>query len=83
MDRAPNQSLRSDLESVARAYVRAADLEEASRAEGQDPGEDLAVLRADLQALLMETLRENMIPLFDRAHAAQIAYQIVFKSPAA
>jgi len=64
------------LESVARAYTQCVDLEERARSSGSLLAEDLAILRADLHALLMESLRQAHIPFADRSHAARIAFEL-------
>jgi len=72
-----------NLQSIARAYTACAELEEKARFESDGLAEDLSVLRAELHALLMETLREHKIPFSDRADAARLAYELAAKHQAA
>ena len=65
-----------NLEAIAKAYVSCVELEEQARGESPDLAEDLAILRADLHALLMDSLRQANIPFSDRSTAAQLAYDI-------
>ena len=66
-----------NLEAIAKAYIDCVELE--SRALQDAPGlsEDIAILRADLHALLMEALRQANIPFAVRSHAAQLAFNII------
>ena len=63
------------LEAIAKAYIAAIELDEKARAI-DSVSEEAAILRADLHALLMESLRENGIQFSDRSDAARIAYEI-------
>ncbi len=65
------------LEKIARAYTQCVELEERARSENAALADDLAVLRADLHALLMETLTAARIPFSDRADAARIAFELI------
>jgi hypothetical protein len=65
-----------NLEAVAKAYISCIELEERAHQEASQLAEDLAILRADLHALLMQALRAANIPFIDRAHAARLAYDI-------
>jgi len=67
------------LEVVARAYVACVELEDKIQAAAPALTEEISELRADLHALLMDSLRENNIAFADRAQAAQIAFQIAAK----
>ena len=71
-----NSNYRIDLPAIAKAYVDCVEIEERLQRDGSLVAEDLALLRADLHALLMQALRQADIPFTDRAHAAQLAYQI-------
>ncbi len=63
-------------EEIARAYLDAVESEERAAAEFPERAAELGERRAELHALLMQTLRENNIPFTDRADAAQIAYRL-------
>lgn len=65
-----------NLQAIARAYVSCVELEEKARSEAPELSEDLALLRADLHAILMDALRQSNIPFADRQHAARIAFEI-------
>jgi hypothetical protein len=65
-----------NLEAIAKAYITCVELEERAQGEASLLSEDLAVLRADLHALLMQALRDAGIPFTDRAHAACLAFQL-------
>jgi len=65
-----------NLEAIARAYVKSVELEEQAGADAPSLAEDLASLRADLHALLMDALRQSKIPFADRQDAARIAFEI-------
>ena len=64
------------LEAIAKAYTACVDLEERARRESPELAEETAVLRSDLHALLMDTLRQAHIPFADRSDAARIAFEI-------
>jgi len=66
-----------NLETIARAYVTSVELEDRSRQESGLLAEDLALLRADLHALLLDALRQAHIAFSDRSDAAKIAFDIV------
>jgi hypothetical protein len=68
-----------NLENIARTYVSAAELEEEMRAQSSDSLDHVSELRSDLHARLMDALRENHIPVADRAEAAAIAFELVKK----
>jgi len=72
-----------NLEAVARAYVSCVELEEKAGSEAPELSEDLALLRADLHAVLMDTLRQSNISFADRQDAARIAFEIARQSPVA
>ena len=62
---------------IARAYLACIDLEERVRSESPQMAEEVGPLRAELHALLMQSLREANIPFVDRADAARIAAELV------
>jgi hypothetical protein len=68
-----------NLEAVAKAYVNCVELEERAQRDAPSMAEDLSLLRSDLHAMLMETLRDAHIPYSDRSDAAHIAFEIVQK----
>ncbi len=70
------------LSDVARAYVASVELEERVRSEAPALSEEISVLRADLHALLMESLRENHVPFADRSDAARIAFELTHQPTA-
>ncbi len=65
------------LETLARAYTACIELEERMQGEAPELLEDMSLLRADLHALWMDTLRQASIPFTDRAHAARLAYELI------
>ena len=65
-----------NVEAIAKAYIDCVELEEKSQTAAPCLADDLANLRADLHALLMEALRQARIPFVDRADAARQAYAI-------
>jgi hypothetical protein len=65
-----------NLEAIARAYVRAVELDDRAQSSGSELGEELSILRADLHALLLQALRDAHVPFTDRAEAAGIAFEI-------
>ncbi len=69
-----------NLESIARAYVSCVELEERAGSESPQLSEDLASLRADLHAVLMDALRQSNVPFADRQDAARIAFKIIRQS---
>jgi hypothetical protein len=66
-----------NLPAIAKAYIASVDLEEKAQRESAGIVEELAIIRSDLHALLMDALREAHIPYADRADAARIAFEIV------
>ena len=65
-----------NLDAIARAYVKCVELEEHAGSEWPQLSDDLASLRADLHALLMDALRQSNVPFADRQDAARIAFEI-------
>ena len=65
------------LETIAKAYTDCIELEDRVQRESPALSEDMAILRADLHAMLMDALRQAKIPFTDRSHAARLAYDIV------
>ncbi len=70
------------LEEIARAYLRCVEIDERAGSLTPALSEDIALLRADLHALLMQALREADIHFSDRADAARIAYELACGKPA-
>lgn len=62
--------------AIAKAYIACVELEERAREENSALAEDLSILRSDLHALLMESLRAAHIPFSDRSDAARLAYNL-------
>ncbi len=69
-----------DPESVARIYVAAVELDDRAQSAAPQLAEETGILRAELHALLMQTLRENRIPFVDRADAARLAFELARSS---
>ena len=65
-----------NLEALAKVYVACVELEERAQSGSSDLADDLAMLRSDLHALVMDALRTARIPFADRSDAAQIAHDI-------
>ncbi len=66
-----------NLGAIAKAYTACVELEERAQRESSALADDLSILRSDLHALLMESLRAAHIPYADRSDAARIAFEIV------
>jgi hypothetical protein len=69
-----------NLELIARAYVSCVELEERAGSEASQLAEELASLRADLHAVLMDALRQSKISFADRQEASRIAFEIIRRS---
>ena len=63
--------------AIAKAYTDCIELADRAQRESPTLSEDIAILRADLHALLMDALRHANIPFADRSDAARIAYEIL------
>lgn len=63
--------------AVARAYTNCVELEDQARLTGSEKTKDLTGLRENLQALLIEALREARVSFQDEADASRLAFEIV------
>jgi hypothetical protein len=71
-----HKRVRMNLQTIAKAYTGCIELEDRIQRETPALAEEVAILRSDLHALLMDALRQAHISFTDRAHAARIAYEI-------